>query len=78
MTGQINSPRKAEGAQNRRQAVLRLILGQAQVIGATVAVVLLLQEGVRAPAILATVLTGIVSLTSILLFRVVWREQRKW
>ncbi len=77
MTGQINSPRKAEGAQNRRQAVLRLILGQAQVIGATVAVVLLLQEGVRAPAILATVLTGIVSLTSILLFRVVWREQRK-
>jgi len=77
MIGQINSPRKAEGAQNRRQAVLRLILGQAQVIGATVAVVLLLQEGVRAPAILATVLTGIVSLTSILLFRVVWREQRK-
>ena len=77
MTGQINSPRKAEGAQNRRQAVLRLVLGQAQVIGATVAVVLLLQEGVRAPAILATVLTGIVSLTSILLFRVVWREQRK-
>jgi len=77
MTGQINSPRQAEGAQNRRQAVLRLILGQAQVIGATVAVVLLLQEGVRAPAILATVLTGIVSLTSILLFRVVWREQRK-
>jgi hypothetical protein len=47
------------------------------VIGATVAMVLLLQEGVRAPAILATVLTGIVSLTSILLFRVVWREQSR-
>ena len=77
MTGQINSPRQAEGAQNRRQAVLRFILGQAQVIGATVAVVLLLQEGVRAPAILATVLTGIVSLISILLFRVVWRERRQ-
>ena len=73
----MNSPRKAEGAQNQRQAVLRLVLGQAQVIGATAAVVLLLQEGVKAPAILATVLTGIVSLTSILLFRVVWREQRK-
>jgi hypothetical protein len=73
----MNLPRKAEGAQNRRQAVLRLVLGQAQVIGATVAVVLLLQEGVKAPAILATVLTGIVSLTSILLFRVVWREHRK-
>jgi hypothetical protein len=73
----MNLPRKAEGAQNRRQAVLRLVLGQAQVIGAAVAVVLLLQEGVKAPAILATVLTGIVSLTSILLFRVVWREQRR-
>jgi len=77
MAGQINSLCKAEGAQNRRQAVLRLVLGHAQVIGATVAMVLLLQEGVRAPAILATVLTGIVSLTSILLFRVVWREQSR-
>ena len=77
MAGQMNSPGKAEGAQNRRQAVLRLVLGQAQMIGATAAVGLLLQEGVKAPAILATVLTGIVSLTSILLFRVAWREQRK-
>jgi hypothetical protein len=73
----MNFPRKAEGAQGRRRAALRLVLGQAQVIGATVALVLLLQKGVSAPAIWAVVLTGIVSLTSILLFRVRWREERK-
>ena len=77
MAGQMKSPRKADGSPNRRRAVLRLVLGQAQVIGATVALVLLLQEGVTAPAIWAAVLTGLVSLTSILLFRVVWREHRK-
>ena len=73
----MNSPPKAEGAQIRRRAVLRFVFGQAQVIGATVAAVLLLQQGLSAPAIWAVVLTGIVSLTSILLFRVVWRKQRE-
>jgi len=68
---------KTEGVQQRSRAILRLALGQAQVIGATVAVALLIQEGVSAPAIWAVVLTGIVSLTSILLFRLVWREERK-
>lgn len=71
MAGQMNSPRKAEGAQDRTRAVLRLVLGQAQVIGATATLVLLLQDGVSAPAIWAAVLTGIVSLTSILLFHTV-------
>ena len=66
-----------EAAQPRWKAFLRLAFGQAQVIGATAALVLLLQGGVSAPAIWAAVLTGIVSLTSILLFRVVWREKRK-
>jgi len=56
---------------------LRLAFGQAQVIGATATLVLLLQGGVSAPAIWAAALTGIVSLTSILLFRVLWREKRK-
>jgi len=77
MAEQMNSPRKAEGPQNRRRAVLRLILGQAQMIGATATLVLLLQGGVSAPAIWAAVLTGIVSAISILLFRLVWREERK-
>ena len=77
MAEQMNSPRKAEGPQNRRRAVLGLILGQAQVIGATAALVLLLQGGVSAPAMWAAVLTGIVTLASILLFRLVWREKTK-
>ena len=68
---------KKEAVQPRRRAILRLALGQAQIVGATVALVLLLQGGVSAPAIWAAVLTGIVSLTSILLFRVVWREKSK-
>jgi hypothetical protein len=68
---------KKEAVQPRRRAILRLALGQAQVIGATVALVLLLQGGVSAPAIWAAGLTGIVSLTSILLFRVVWREEKR-
>ena len=67
--------RKAEGAQNRSRAVLRLVVGQAQVIGATTALVLLLRGGVSAPAIWAAVLTGVVSLTSLVLFRFVWSEQ---
>ena len=56
--------------------MLRLAFGQAQVIGATVTLVLLLQGAVSAPAIWAAVLTGLVSLTSILLFRLVWREKK--
>ena len=66
-----------EAAQPRWKAFLRLAFGQAQVIGATAALVLLLQGGVSAPAIWAAVLTGIVTLTSILLFRLVWREKTK-
>ena len=69
--------RKAEGAQRRSRTVLRLVLGQAQVIGATTALVLLFRGGVSAPAIWAAVLTGVVSLTSIVLFRLVWSEQRE-
>ena len=46
-------------------------------IGATAALVLLLQGGVSAPAIWAALLTGTVTLTSILLCRLVWREKAK-
>jgi hypothetical protein len=74
MAGQTHSPRKVEGVKSRRRAILRLAFGQAQVIGATTSLVLLLQNGISAPSIWAAVLTGIVSLTSLLLFRVVGRE----
>jgi hypothetical protein len=77
MAGQTNSPRTAEDARIRKRVLLRLAFGQAQVIGATAALVLLLQGGMSAPAIWAAVLTGIVGLTSIVLFRLVWREEHK-
>jgi hypothetical protein len=77
MAGQTNSPRTAEDARIRKRALVRLAFGQAQVIGATAALVLLLQGGISAPAIWAAVLTGIVSLTSIVLFRLIWREKKR-
>ena len=77
MAAIMKPPRNPEGAQSRSRAVLRLVLAQAQVIGATTALVLLLRGGVSAPAIWAAVLTGVVSLTSIVLFRLVWSERRK-
>ena len=63
--------------QPRWRVVLRLVLGQAQVIGATITLVLLIQGGVSDRAIWVVVLTGLVSLISILLFRVIWREKPK-
>ena len=66
-----------EAVQPRWRAILRLAFGQAQIIGATATLVLLLQGGVSAPAICAAVLTGVVSLISILLFRVVSRVSKK-
>ena len=61
--------------QPRWRALLRLALGQAQVIGATITLVLLLQEGVGPRVVWGVILTGLVSLLSILLFRVIWREK---
>lgn len=75
MAGQTKPPRTVEDTKCRRRAILRLCLGQAQVIGATVTLVLLLQGGVNSATIWAAVLTGIASLASILLFRVVWRRK---
>ena len=77
MARKMKPPRKAEGAQSRSRAVLRLLLGQAQVIGATTALILLLRDGLSASTIGAAVLTGVVSLTSIVLFRLLWSEKRK-
>jgi hypothetical protein len=63
-----------EGRQ-RKQAILRLVLGQAQVFGAALAFVLLLLEGPTALVISVTVVTGLVTLVSMLLFRVIWRNR---
>lgn len=68
---------KSAAVQPRWRAVLRLVLGQAQVIGATITLVLLLKGGVSDRAIWCVILTGLVSLVSVLLFRVIWREKPK-
>jgi len=75
MAEPTTSPHNAIEAGTRRRAILRLAFGQAQIIGATAALILLLQGGVSGPAIVAAVLTGIVSLTSVLLFHLAWREK---
>jgi hypothetical protein len=66
---------KSAAVQPRWRAILRLILGQAQVVGATITLVFLLQGGVSTRSIWGVILTGLVSLVSILLFRVLWREK---
>lgn len=52
----------------RRRAMLRLCLGSAQMIGACVAVTLLLMPGVNEWSIAATVITAGLTLTSRILF----------
>ena len=68
---------KSAAVQPRWHAILRLALGQAQVIGATITLVFILHEGVCSRAIWGVILTGLVSLVSILLFRVIWKEKPK-
>jgi hypothetical protein len=62
--------------QPRWRAVLRLGLGRAQMIGSIVTLVLLIQYGVGPVVILGTIVTGLVTLTSFVLFHVLWRERR--
>ncbi len=64
-------------AQERSRALVRLILGQLQVIGATITLVFLLRGGASSGVICSLVLTGMISVTSILLFRVIWKTRPK-
>ena len=77
ITEAMHAKTKSAAVQPRWRANLRLALGQAQVIGATITLAFLLQGGVSAPAIWGVILTGVVSLVSILLFRLIWREKPK-
>lgn len=54
----------------RRWAIVRLVFGLAQTIGASAGVYFLVQTGVSRWTIWAVSLTGVVSLTSIVLFRI--------
>lgn len=65
----------SQDARQRQRAILRLVLGQAQVFGAALAFVLLLEEGPTTPVIAVTVLTGLLTIVSLLLFRVTRRDR---
>lgn len=63
---------------NRSWAVVRLILGQLQIIGATASILLLVQFGVTGMIIWLAGSTACVSLLSVILFRVCKIETRTW
>ena len=56
-------------ASERRWAVVRLILGQLQMMGAVVSFVLLLQTGINRLSLGAVVVTSLLTGLSLLLFR---------
>jgi len=68
---------KGQAARVRRLASLRLALGQAQMAGSIITAVLLIQNGVSPPVIWATALTALLSLVSVVLFQIVWKEDAK-
>lgn len=53
----------------RKLAYLRIGLGTVQVMGATVSLILLLRTGINDLSVGAVVLTGLVTVASLLLFR---------
>lgn len=61
-------------SQSRRRAILRLVLGQCQVIGATVTLILLIREGVTPAVLGVATITGLLTITSVFLVRVLWRR----
>ena len=58
----------------KRRAVLRIILGNAQMMAAVITLVLLWRLGVSAPTMIAGVIAAVLVLTSVVLFRVIWRQ----
>ena len=58
----------------KRRAVVRIILGNAQMMAAVVTLVLLWRSGVSAPTMIAGVIAAVLVLTSFVLFRVIWRQ----
>ncbi len=64
-------------AHERSRALLRLILGQLQVIGATITLVFLLLRGATTATIWSLIATGMITITSLLLFRVIWKTPKK-
>jgi hypothetical protein len=64
-----------ESGHSHKRAVLHLVLGQSQVMGATFTLVVLFQQGLVPLVIWAAGVTGLVSMISLVLFRFIWREK---
>ena len=64
-----NAPETTSAQMALRLAYLRLIFGVLQVVGATASLVLLLETGLNTTSAAAVAITGLVSLTSRLIFR---------
>ena len=58
----------------KRRAVVRIILGNAQMMAAVVTLVLLWRLGVSAPTMIAGAIAAVLVVTSVVLFRVIWRQ----
>ena len=74
----MSSEKPGPFEENRRRgrAILRLVLGQLQIIGATAGLYFLATTGVSALAIWAVCITGAVTVLSLYLFKVVWPDKR--
>jgi hypothetical protein len=68
MNERVEPDEDAPTSKEKAWAVLQLILGQAQVMGAVVAIYLLVETGVNALSLGATVVTCLLTTTSVLLF----------
>jgi len=60
---------RADARRSQRLAVVRLVFGQLQMAGATATLVLLLQTGTSVPTAAVCLVTGLVTLASMLLFK---------
>jgi hypothetical protein len=72
--GTADASVKRPNARERRRAILRLLLGQSQMVGATATLILVIQQGVTPTALWGATISGLITLVSLVLFRVVWRD----
>ncbi|HUG19679.1 MAG TPA: hypothetical protein VMM56_11910 [Planctomycetaceae bacterium] len=52
----------------RRLAIVRIVLGTGQIMGATVALILLVRTGVSTLSTIAVAITGLMTVSSLILF----------
>ncbi len=71
----LHPPSPTQARDKRAWAIVRLILGLVQMVGALVSLMLLLLTGMNAWSLTAVVLTSVCTTVSVLLFGS-WRKER--